>query len=317
MHNIELIRRTAPYDASAVLKLLEDTFGPEEVLVEGPQLNGSEIAANKDILWEAWEDGQLIGTIHATIPRACPTICGLSAMATAPAARGKGLGRILFTKILEEIDSQGVKTAFLGTSNPIAAKLYHSLGFSFIPGSHVMVRYLHGDTVDFCREHYAPVCGDFQILTDCSAIRIPLIPLVVMGANTKVLDVNTGIFHRDFVTQRSCMGLYPRYDRLLSNGGHFHAAVDSRGILGAMASTMPTEQGIRADFFCCDGFEGALSKLMDACEKTVYLQIAECDKKKQLLAKALGFSPVGEAQILQCGDIYLPFWIYKQEKSVR
>lgn len=309
---MELIRRVVPYDASAALKLLEDTFGYEEVVVEAPQLMGKEAAVNKDVVWEAWEKDQLLGTIHVTIPKSNPTICGLSAMATHPSVRGKGLGRILFAKIIEEFESQGVTTAFLGTSNPIAAKLYHSLGFSFISGSHVMVRYRKGDTVDFCRDNFSPVCESFRILTDDSAIRIPLIPLVVLGGNTKVLDVNANLFHRDFVTQRSCMGLYPRYDALLSSGGHFYAAVDNdRGVLGAMVSTMPTEEGIRADFYCCDGFAGVLPQLMDACGENVYLQIAECDAKKQEMAKALGFSPVGESKMLPCGDVWLPFRIYK------
>ena len=291
---MELIRRIVPYDAAEALKLLEDTFGYEEVVVEAPQLMGAEVAVNKDILWEAWEDGRLLGTIHTTIPRSCPTLCGLSAMATHPSVRGKGLGRILFAKIIEEFESQGVTTAFLGTSNPIAAKLYHSLGFSFIPGSHVMVRYQEGDHVDFCRKHFAPVREDCRILKDDSSLRIPMIPLVAMGATTKVLDVNTGLFHRDFVTQRSCMGLYPRYDTLLKQGGHFYGAVDEDGFVGAILSTMPTEAGIRADFFCCDGFEGLLPKLLETCEEDVYLQVAECDEKKQIMAAKLGFSPVGD-----------------------
>ena len=309
---MELIRRIVPYDASAALQLLEDTFGHDEVVVEAPQLMGKEVSANKDVVWEAWEGNQLVGTIHATIPRSCPSICGLSAMATHPSVRGKGLGRILFTKIIEEFESQGVTTAFLGTSNPIAAKLYHSLGFSFLPGSHVMVRYCHGDTVDFCKTHYAPGREDCRILIDDSAIRIPMIPLILMGANTKVLDVNTGLFHRDFVTQRSCMGLYPRYEALLTKEGHFYAAVDENGVVGAILSTMPTEQGIRADFYCCDGFEGLLPKLMEFCKDTVYLQIAECDTKKQELAQKLGFSPVGDVQLLPCGDVYLPFRFYQK-----
>ena len=309
---MELIRRIVPYDASAALKLLEDTFGHDEVVVEAPQLMGKELAANNDVVWEAWEDNQLVGTIHATIPKCFPTICGLSAMATHPSVRGKGLGRILFAKIIEEFESQGVTTAFLGTSNPIAAKLYHSLGFSFLSGSHVMVRYSHGDTVDFCRKHFSSVRKDCHILKDDSAIRIPLIPLTLMGGNTKVLDVNTGLFHRDFVTQRSCMGLYPRYDTLLKKGGHFYAAMDEDGVLGAILSTMPTETGIRADFYCCDGFEGLLPKLTETCKDTVYLQIAECDSKKRELATALGFSPVGEPVMLPCGDVWLPFRIYKK-----
>lgn len=307
---MELIRRTVPYDASAALKLLEDTFGYEEVLVEAPQLMGKEVAVNTDIVWEDWEDGQLLGTIHATIPKGYPTICGLSAMATHLSARGKGLGRILFAKIIEEYESQGVTAAFLGTSNPIAAKLYHSLGFSFLSGSHVMVRYLKGDTVDFVREHYVPERTTCQISKDDSAIRIPMIPLVLMGGNTKVLDVNTGLFHRDFVTQRSCMGLYPRYDTLLAKGGHFYAAADENGVLGAILSTMPTETGIRADFFCCDGFAPLLPQLFAQCKDDIYLQIAECDTKKQELAKALGFSPEGDPVMLPCGDVWLPFRTY-------
>lgn len=309
---MELIRRVVPYDASAALKLLEDTFGYDEVVVEAPQLMGKEVAVNSDVVWEAWEGDQLVGTIHATIPKACPAICGLSAMATHPSIRGKGLGRILFAKIIEEFESQGVTTAFLGTSNPIAAKLYHSLGFSFLSGSHVMVRYAQGDTVDFCREHYKPVREDCKILKDDSAIRIPLIPLVLMGGNTKVLDVNTGLFHRDFVTQRSCMGLYPRYEQLLKNGGHFYAAVDETGIVGAILSTMPTEAGIRADFYCCEGFEELLPRLLDACEDSICLQIAECDTKKQELARKLGFSSATDPQILPCGDVFLPFRIWKK-----
>ena len=309
---MELIRRTVPYDASAALKLLEDTFGYEEVIVEAPQLMGKESSVNKDIVWEAWESDQLLGTIHVTIPLSCPTICGLSAMATHPSARGKGLGRILFAKIIEEFESQGVTAAFLGTSNPIAAKLYHSLGFSFLPGSHVMVRYRKGDTVDFYREQYVPVRKNCRILKDDSRIRIPMIPLTLIGGNSKVLDVNTGLFHRDFVTQRSCMGLYPRYDRLLQNGGHFYAAFDADGVMGALFSTIPTEAGTRADFYCCDGFENLLPKVLEACEEPFYLQIAEYDVKKQALAKALGFSPVGETQLLPCGDVWLPFRIYRK-----
>lgn len=311
MNNIQLIRRCAPYDATAALKLLEDTFGIEEVLLEAPQLSGKEIAVNKDIVWEAWDGDALVGTIHATIPLGCPHICGLSAMATHPSVRGKGLGRILFAKILEEIDKQGVTTAFLGTSNPIAAKLYHSLGFSFLPGSHVMVRYLNGDTVDFSQKYYSPVCAEFEIQKDTSAIRIPMIPLTAIGSKTKVLDVNTGLFHRDIVTQRSCMGLYPRYDKLLEQGGHFYAAFDKAGTLGAMLSTVPTESGVRADFFCCEGFNDVIAQLLVCCEEPVYLQIAECDEEKQAMVRKLGFSPVGDAKVLPCGDLWLPFRIYK------
>ena len=307
---MELTRYTSPCDAAAVLRLWADTFGAAEAALEAPQLDGSECDHNLDILYVATEGDTLLGTIHATIPHRCPTLAGLSGMCTAPAARGTGLGRILFTKILEEIDSLGVETAYLGTGNPIAAKLYHSLGFSFLPGSNVMVRYKRGDTVDFTRRVFDPVPTQVRILPGDPSLRIPLIPLVLHRGSLKVLDRNTGLMSSREMLQRSCMGLYPKYAALSG----FWGAVSDTGTLGAVASIAPGEAGETvADFFCCDSFIQTLPQLLDICRQqgATCLHIADHDTGKQALATQLGYRPC-ESTAIQVGAFTLPAKVYRK-----
>ena len=306
---MELIRHTVPFAAQEVLSLWAQTFGAAEAELERPQVDGSETKENLDILYTGRKDGVLMGTIHATIPRMAPTLCGLSGMCVIPESRGTGLGRILFTKILEEIDGQGVEAAFLGTSNPVAAKLYHSLGFSFLPGSNVMVRYKNGDTVDFTKSVYGPKPEKVTILPGSPAMRIPMIPLVLHRGKQKLLDCNAGLFSSSEVTQVSCMGLYPKYTAL----DGFWGAVSEAGVLGAMASVQKTELGNRADFFCCDSFCETVGQLLDACRQScgdIYLQLAETDTEKRRIAEQLGFR-AAEKKPLVLGQFTLQSVIYK------
>ena len=309
---MELLRFESPFACREVLNLWEEIFGREEALLETPQVDGTEIADNLDIVYTAVENGQLLGTIHGTIPRAVPAICGLSAMCTTPAARGKGVGRILFTKIVEEMEAQGVQTMFLGTGNPIAAKLYHSLGFSYLPGSHVMVRFRQGDQVDFTREYFRKP-ERIRIVPGSAALRIPIIPLVLHEGASLILDCNTGLVDCRTMAQNRCMSLYPQYMTLAERGGAFWAAVSEQGIPGAMASVLPTELGFRADFFGCENYLPALPQLLEACRQkfgSVYLQIAEQNPKKIRMAEELGFRPDGAAE-LELGPVWLPCRIFR------
>lgn len=305
---MELIRYTSPCDCAAVLRLWEATFGAAEAALEAPQLDGSEQAHNLDILYVAVEGDKLLGTIHATVPRGCPSVAGLSGMCTVPESRGLGLGRILFTKILEEIDRLGVETAYLGTGNPVAAKLYHSLGFSFLPGSNVMVRYKHGDTVDFTQRIFGPTPTGITIRPGNPALRIPLIPLVLHRGKFKVLDRNTGLMSSREMLQASCMGLYPKYAALPG----FWGAVSDTGVLGAVASIGPGENGETvADLFCCDSFAHTAAALLDTCAQAgaTCLHIADYDTEKQALVQGLGYRPCGPTAI-KVGPFTLPATVY-------
>lgn len=312
---MDLIRYVAPFPCEEFLGVIKEEFGPEEVLVEKPQLTGLETEDNLDIVYLAKEGNRVLGTIHGTIPKACPELGGISAMCTVSEARGKGLGRMLFSKIVEELKSRGVTAMFLGTGNPVAAKLYCSFGFSFLRGSGVMARFVKGDAVDFTRERYGSPPASIQFLPGSARMRIPLIPLALHRGSQMLLDCNTGLVSCDYMTQYSCMGLYPRYLDLRKKNGCFFGAYSNTGILGAVASVLPTERGMRADFFYCDSFETAVPELLKKCETVCgecYLQLATEDKGKQRLARECGFVPRQELLYL-CGPVYIPSTIWIRE----
>ncbi len=311
---MELLRYESPFDCGEVLKLWEEVFGLEEAILETPQVDGSEQTENYDVVFVAKENGQLLATIHGTIPKSMPTICGLSAMCTTPAARGKGLGRVLFSKIVAEMEALGVKTMFLGTGNLIAAKLYKSCGFSYLPGSKVMVRFASGDLVDFQREMSTAKPETITISPGSAKMRIPLIPLALYRGAYIILDCNTNLINCECITQSSCMSLYPRYMKLVEKGGAFWEARSETGVLGAVASVLPTEKGMRADFFCCDGFSEAIKPLLACCENhagDIYLQIAQTDTKKKKIAEELGFRP-DHTDSLSYKGLTIPCTVFKK-----
>lgn len=295
---MELRKLIAPFDATEALEHLEKIFGMEERLLEACQLNGSEREFNKDIVYFAYEGETLLGMIHATIPEKTPCVAGLSAMFTTEAARGRGIGKLLFGKIVEEVSGQDVQLTVLGTSNLVAAKLYAQFGFGFCPGSNVMAWFARGNMVDFAREHYREMCGAATVVRGNPAMRIPLVPLVLQREYGLILDINTGILNSDTVTQYSCMGLYPRYMALRQQGGDYFMAMDEQGTLGAVGSVLPREDGtFRADFFSLPAFRKVLPEMLRNMEEAfgqVYFEIAWDDSDKASILKENGYAPMGE-----------------------
>ena len=306
---MELKKYIAPFDATEALEHLEKIFGTPERLLEECQLNGSEAAFNKDIVYLAYEEDTLLGMIHATIPHKAPHLAGLSAMFTTPAARGKGLGKILFGKIVEEVSALGARLTVLGTSNPIAAKLYAQFGFGFHPGSHVMLRFSQGNMVDFTHDYYEKICGAPTVSRGDPSMRIPMIPLVLQPELPLILDINTEIFNCNSITQRSCMGLFPRYPALRDRGGDYFMAFDEAGTLGAVGSVAPREDGsFRGDFFCVPAFQTVIPQMIQKMEERfgrVYIEISPKDESKARILKENGFVPVGEG-LCKTADFSIP-----------
>ena len=281
---MKLIRYTSPYDSKETLDLIEEIFGKDERELETPQLSGAEAKYNEDIVYLAKDGDTTLGMIHATLPKALPHIAGVSAMCTTEAARGKGIGKLLFKNIVEEMDTLGVKTSFLGTGNPIAAKLYSGFGFSYLPGSHVMVRMTEGGYVDFTRDYFGKTEGKITVTEGDASMRIPIIPLVLNRGDQIILDANTHLVSSAIFTQSFCMSLYPRYVRLARDGGYFFGAKDERGVLGAMASVAKDSFGeMRADFFTVSSFESCVPDLIytlkEKCDN-FYVEVADSDESK-------------------------------------
>ncbi len=310
---MELIKYISPnYDKRAI-DLWAEIFGESEAKMEEIQLNGSEAEHNTDILITAQENDAILGTIHATIPMKTPSLCALSGMCTTTAARGKGVGRILFSKILDEIDSLGVKVSVLGTSNPIGSKLYASLGFRYLSGSHIMVRYLEGDTVDYIKNNYSIPSENISIVHNSPAIRVPMIPLIAFVQDQLILDINAGIICSNTVTQKSCMGLYPKYETIAKNGGDFYACFDDNGILGAIITSMPTSKGLRTDFFALDGFWDILPEILvtnNILKPNTYFEITELDRQKIKIIEDMGYTK-RESSIFNANPIMISTNIYR------
>lgn len=295
---MEIKRLMAPMACEDIVALWTEIFGADEAALEKPQIDGSETEFNNDVMYLAYEGETLVGTIHATFPKNAPYLCGLSGMCTRESVRGTGLGRILFQKIVEEADTQGALYTFLGTGNPLAAKLYHSCGFSFLPGSNVMARFSEGDRIDMDRRFFLKVPEEFTVCEGNPSLRIPLIPFVLYRGPHFLMDINTGIFSSDIVNQVSCMGLYPRYEDLKREGGQWFAAVSKEtGIPGALLSVKETDTGRRADFFYAEGFTNTIPALFESVstDKDLYFMVSERDTEKQRILSQLGYRPLEES----------------------
>ena len=290
---MELIKYESPFDASEVLDLIEEIFGKGERELETPQLNGDEAEHNRDIVYVAKNKDTLLGMIHATIPTRLPFLGGVSAMCTTEAARGKGVGRILFEKIVEEMDAAGVRYSLLGTGNPIAAKLYSSCGYSYLPLSGVMIRLAEGGVVDFNRKLYSEPKGRITVSEGGAEMRIPLIPLALLRENHEILDANVELIRPGVYAQSYCMSLYPRYIDLKKRGGKYFAACDDDGVLGGVASICPDSEGnMRADYFTAKGFAASSEALVAAATKDhpeAYFEVGEGDGVKLELLRSLGY----------------------------
>ena len=306
-----LERVCAPCDGAEVLALWTQAFGEAEAALEKPQIDGSEVGENADLLYLLWDGAKLAGALHATVPRAAPGLCGLSGMCVAPEYRGRGLAKQLLDAMLGELDAMGVEAAFLGTDNPAAAGLYAGFGFGFLPGSNVMARYARGSARAFDDRAFKAPRKNFNIREGSPGMRIPLIPLALRRGGPLLMDCNAPLFSSAAVTQRSCMGLYPKFEGIWKGGGAVFGAW-SEGVLGAVASVKPTARGPRVDFFCCEAFLPAVPGLLAQCRERfgeLRFQIVPGDADKRALVEGLGYRP-GETTLLAFDWLHIPAVTY-------
>jgi len=312
---MKINRYEYPFACGEVLTMWKEVFGEWEALMEKKQIDGSEDAFNRDTVWTAEEDGHLLGVVHATVPRRTPALCGISGVCTAPEARGRGVGKLLFARMMEELDARGVQTCFLGTGNPVAAKMYAHAGFTYLPGTSVMIRCRGEHFFDFRRRNYGADTGrKLRVEAGSPALRIPVIPLLTYPANPLVMDVNTDLLNCSRFSQSSCMSLYPRYLALTEKGGAYFAAVEENGMPLGMASVLPTGYGMRTDFFTCTGAESAAPGLIEACESfagETVLQLSAEDKEKCRIAEGMGYRAAEEVYY-SLGAAQIPMRLYRK-----
>lgn len=241
MNTIE--RHTAPLSEALRIDLTEfwsnifqTSFADLQVV-----LAGGEVGQNVDIILIAREGATITATCHLTVSRLNPRLGGLGEIATAPQSRGKGLAAQLVERAIVAATASGCTQLVLGTVNETAARLYAKFGFRYLPGTRVMLRNADGTeglgSAPFDRR-------DIKIVAGAPCHRLTIIPPILTATDHAILDANVELLATRLADQTSCMGLYPRYERLAKKGGQWFVAQASNGLTIGIASVIGVTSGI-------------------------------------------------------------------------
>jgi len=265
-------------------------------------LVGEEVRQNQDVFYVAMRGERIVATCHLTVARSNPELGGLGEVATAPECRGLGMASELCIRAREEFRGSGGLALFLGTINPAAIRVYHRLGWRKLAGANLMVWVAKGRSpeaflVDDFREG-----GEATVLAGTAADRVAMIPLIVSPHDWQVMDANVGIFSTRYVVQNSCMGLYPRYARLASQGrGAWFAARTERGrTVGLSSARLTASEDCQIDAFTHHDYSHCWVSLVEAAVawaasrqvRCCWARVSNEDELKASRLESLGFRRV-------------------------
>jgi len=302
--SMETVRVPLAHDlANELLVFWKNIFGSIDHLL-GKTLQGAEAPFNMDAFYLMCSNGQLAGTAHLTVSGDAPELGGLGEVATAEEYRGKGIATQLCGKVWDDFVSGGGRALFLGTYNPVARRVYQQSGWQELPSSHIMVRLTENDSTDNLFTDYFSAGRATTIKPATASARIPMIPLIVTPHSERLLDANVGILSTGYAVQMSCMGLYPKYDRVCANGrGTWFAAWTEHGhLVGLATATVNAAGACLVDGFVHEAFDETWPALMQAAihwgeQRGIdrFVTSVAChDQKKQARYSALGFRKTDE-----------------------
>lgn len=138
-----VVRRATPDDLAAIMALEHASF-PTDAWSES-QMAGE--LRSRHGYYVVAEDGEQVVGYAGLMSLAGGTDGDVQTIAVAEAARGTGLGRALFTELLDEARRRGVTDVFLEVreDNPVAQAMYRAFGFEHIA---TRPRYYQPDDVD-------------------------------------------------------------------------------------------------------------------------------------------------------------------------
>jgi predicted GNAT family N-acyltransferase len=193
---------------------------------------GHETAINNDLFWVSSSNTEIVGTSHLTQPTLLPHLGGMGEIAVKSFARKQGLGERHCHQAIDYFEKNSGQYLFLGTNNPGAQKLYSKLGWRELENSDVMVRSEYA-----LEDLYKNIPGKFQIKPGSALERISMIPLILSTKVFCCLDANTNIYSTSCQRQKSCMGLFPKYQNLKNkdNAGGWLAMYRSNVLTGLMS----------------------------------------------------------------------------------
>lgn len=296
--------------ADELLSFWHGIFGSNPDLTRGVLL-GEEAAHNRNVLYMERSDDGPAGTCLLTVAEGAPTLGGFGEVATAPHLRRSGIASRLCGQAVEEFRAGGGRALFLGTGNGDAARVYHRLGWRKLAGASVMAMITDGDSPEAFLVDYFQPQADVAVRPASPRDRIPMIPLLQVPHDWQVLDVNAGMRSTRYAVQSSCMGLYPRYEAVTTDGrGAWLSAETPDGRVVGMATARLEGAGCRVDGFAHANHAGAWPTLMreavswGAARGAVRSEAVVCveDEDKRHRFEALGFGEAGVADDVRVGD---------------
>lgn len=169
---------------------------------------GSESTYSHSTLYLQREAGQIAGTCFIMQSRTRPALAGFGEVATAPAFRGQGIATDLCRQAVADFRATGGEAFFLGTVNPVAARVYQRLGWRKLAGAAVMVNLTANLSPEEFLVDYFRQPGAVEMRKAGPEIRVPMIPLILTPHDSELLDANVGLYSCRYRMQNSCMGLY-------------------------------------------------------------------------------------------------------------
>ena len=298
-----------------LFRLWEETFGTSYEGFWGI-MRGEEAEDNRDFVYFVRRNGKIAGTCHLTISCSQPELGGFGEVATAPSCRRQGIAAAVCAKARDTFLQLNGRALFLGTGNPEALRVYHRLGWRKLAGANVMALVRQGDPP----EEYLADCfrqgGSVSVRPGTAAARIPMIPLIVIPHDWRILDANVDLCSTRYRIQSSCMSLFPRYEVLIKgNRGSFFEARTEKGCLVGLSTARLEEKGLcwvdgfthnRHSSFWSELTETAVRWGWERRAQRICARVAIEDEEKRAAFELLGFTPAGTGPAFTLENRKLP-----------
>lgn len=236
-------------------------------------LSGAEFESNQIKLYVYENDNTVLSSAIIVTNNKNPSFAGLGEVCTSVNSRGKGLANSLCEKIVDDyFSSDQSKAIFLGTVNPIAEKIYKSLGWQTIYNSNVMFNSKNQDDFESFLITYNKSKLPKNFSKGNSDFRLSIIPFALSLRSINQIDLNSKV---NLINKSSsCLGLYNKYDSLYLKNGNWFSVSDNENRIFSIVSYLEKEN----KEFRIDGLFNYL--YAEDAKKLVVLAIDEIIKQK-------------------------------------
>ena len=260
---------------------------------------GGEIEHNHtEVYWER-RNGTMVASCCTQRSIAMPGLGTLGEVATRPQYRGKGLATDLCRRALTDFRKNAGEAIFLATANPVAARIYHRLGWRKLARADVMANITSGESPESFLVDYFRRRGLVMVSEAGPDVRVPMVPLLLASHDWQILDANPRMYSTRYDVQNSCGGLYGRCHRVTQDGRGqwFAAATDDGRVVGLSSARLYDTDHCNVDGFAHKEFSACWPELMERAigwgttqnAASVFATLSVEDEHKQRLFESLGF----------------------------